>query len=170
VETLTQAAPPTPPDAPEANPHGLFVALRKMVPKSEVFRYLIVGGWNTVFALVLYSLCARFFGRTFPAQPKWLVADLGYVLSTPISITMSFFCYKHFVFRTQGNYLKEWLRCFAVYSVSFPVGLVVVPAATQFFLYFPSTHSQATNLGGLVNSAVIATYSYFGHKKFSFKK
>ena len=157
---------PAGPGAVERDPHGLFTALRRMVPKNEVFRYLIVGGWNTAFALGLYFIFVHVFSRTMPQHLPW-AAVLANVVSTPVGITMAFFCYKHFVFHTKGNYLKEWLRCFAVYSVSFPVGLLVIFAATHILSHFTT---YAPQIAGLINSAVTAIYSYFAHKKFSFKK
>jgi putative flippase GtrA len=110
------------------------------------------------------------FGHLLPHSGKPLIADIAFVLSTPVGITVAFFCYKHFVFRTHGNYLKEWLRCFAVYSVSFPMGLVILPTATHLFQRVALTRLYAPFLAGIVNSIVIACYSYFAHKKFSFKR
>jgi putative flippase GtrA len=157
----------TPPD-PRA--HGPFAAIRRVLPAGEVIRFLMVGVSNTVISLALYSGCVVFFGRLFPHSGKPLIVDIAFVLSTPISITVAFFCYKHFVFRTKGNYLKEWLRCFAVYSVSFPMGLVILPAATHLFQRAILTRAYAPFLAGIVNSIIIACYSYFAHKKFSFKR
>lgn len=157
----------TPPD-PSA--HGPFAALRRVLPSAEVIRFLAVGVSNTVFSLALYSGCVILFGHLLPHSGKPLVADIAFAISTPIGITFAFLCYKHFVFRTQGNYLKEYLRCFAVYSVSFPMGLIILPAATKGFQHISVTHPYAPFLAGLVNSFFIACYSYFGHKKFSFKR
>jgi len=154
----------------ESDPHGPFAALRRVFPKSEVIRFLMVGCFNTGFSLALYSGFVLLFGYLFPSRGKPLIADFAFTLSTPISITVAFLCYKHFVFRTKGNYLKEWLRCFAVYSVSFPMGLVILPTATNVLLHFPPTRPYAPFLAGLVNSLIIACYSYFAHKKFSFKR
>ena len=155
------------PDLVERNPHGLFTSLRRMVPKSEVLRYLIVGGWNTVFALALYFAFVHVFSHALPQHLPW-AAVLAQVVSTPLGITMAFICYKHFVFRTKGNYLKEWLRCFAVYSVSFPVGLLVIFVSTHLLSHVIPHY--AAQIAGVINSAVSAIYSYFAHKKFSFKK
>src|SRR5450631_743191 len=162
---LSDGAPPDP------KAHGPFAAMRRSLPSGEVIRFLMVGGFNTVFSLALYSAVVIVFGHLLPHRGKPLIADMAFVISTPISITVAFFCYKHFVFRTKGNYLKEWLRCFAVYSVSFPTGLVILPAATHLFLRVPFTltHTYAPFLAGIVNSLTIACYSYFAHKKFSFK-
>jgi putative flippase GtrA len=168
VDTVTSPAVPGP-DTPEPEPHGLFVALRRAVPAGEVIRFLLVGGFNTLFSLVLYNvfvLLVRHFLRN-----EILVADVAQCLSMPIAITVAFLGYKWFVFRTHGNYVKEWLRCFAVYGVGFPLSvLVVLPAATGMFLSFPITKPYAANLAGIVNSLAIACYSYFAHKKFSFKR
>jgi putative flippase GtrA len=145
--------------------------MRRLLPSGEVIRFLLVGGFNTLFGLVLYSGVVIFFGKLLPHRGKPLIADLSLIVSQPISITVAFLCYKHFVFKTKGNYLKEWLRCFAVYSVGFPAGLVILPVATKLFLLVKRLPPNAPPiLAGIVNSAIIACYSYFAHKKFSFKR
>jgi putative flippase GtrA len=168
VDTLSPAAAPAT-GAPEPDPHGPFASLRRAVPTGEVIRFLLVGGFNTVFSLALYNLFVLLVRHLF--HNEILIADTAQCLSMPIAITVAFLGYKWFVFRTQGNYLKEWLRCFAVYGVGFPMSiLAVLPAATAAFLAFALTRHYAANLAGIVNSLVIACYSYFAHKKFSFKR
>jgi putative flippase GtrA len=157
-------------DPPDPKAHGPFSAIRRVLPSGEVIRFLLVGGFNTVFSLALYSGFVILLSHLLPNRGKPLIADIAFAISTPVSITVAFLCYKHFVFRTKGNYLKEWLRCFAVYSISFPMGLVILPTATHLFQRFASTHPYAPFLAGIVNSLVIACYSYFAHKKFSFKR
>ena len=79
----------------------------------------MVGGFNTAFALALYAFCVcSLYSRGLPSQSTWPTRPIWrHVTSTkPLGITVAFLCYKHFVFRTKGNYLKEWLRCFAVYG------------------------------------------------------
>ena len=161
---LTDEAPADP------KAHGPFAAVRRVLPKGEVIRFLMVGISNTVSSLAIYSGFVILFGHLMPHRGKPLIADIAFVVSTPIGITIAFLCYKHFVFRTKGNYLKEYLRCFAVYSVTFPMGLIILPAATNAFLRIALTRSYAPFLAGIVNSGIIACYSYFGHKKFSFKR
>lgn len=157
-------------DGPDPQAHGLFAGLRHRLPAGEVIRFLMVGGFNTVFTLALYSVFVILYGEMFPHRGKPLIADIAQISTKPIAITVAFLCYKHFVFRTQGNYLKEWLRCFAVYGISTPAELIILPLATHGFLFFALTHRSAPFLAGFVNSAIIATYSYFAHKKFSFKQ
>lgn len=155
---------------PDPKAHGPFAAIRRVLPAGEVIRFLMVGVTNTVFSLALYSGFVILFGHLLPHRGKPLIADIAFAISTPISITVAFLLYKHFVFRTKGNYLKEWLRCFAVYSVSFPMGLVILPTATNLFQHVSLIKPYAPFLAGLVNSVIIACYSYFAHKKFSFKR
>jgi putative flippase GtrA len=158
----------TPPD-PRA--HGPFAAIRRVLPAGEVIRFLMVGVSNTLFSLALYSGFVILFGHLFPHRGKPLIADIASICSKPIAITVAFLCYKHFVFRTHGNYLKEWLRCFAVYGVSTPAELLILPVATHLFLHIKMLPPNAPPiLAGIVNSVIIACYSYFAHKKFSFKR
>jgi len=157
----------TPPD-PKA--HGPFAALRRVLPSGEVIRFLIVGVSNTLTSLALYSGFVILFGYLFPHRGKPLIADIASICSKPIAITVAFLCYKHFVFRTHGNYLKELLRCFAVYGVSTPAELLILPAATSIFLHIALLRVYAPFLAGGVNAVLIASYSYFAHKKFSFKR
>lgn len=160
----------SPKDPPDPQARGLFAALRRVMPGAEVIRFLVVGVFNTAFSFALYSGFVILVSRLLPGHPKPLIADIAFVISTPISITVSFLGFKHFVFHTKGNYLKEWLRCFAVYSFSFPMGLVILPTATHLFERVSLIQAYAPFLAGMVNSLCIACYSYFGHKKFSFKR
>ncbi len=155
---------------PDLKAHGPFAALRRVLPGSEVIRFLMVGGFNTLFSLLLYSACVHGYSLLLPSHGKPLIADLASITSKPIAITVAFLGYKHFVFHTRGNYLKEWLRCFAVYGISTPVELIILPIATKLFLFPSITHPYAPYLAGIVNAVLIAAYSYFAHKKFSFKR
>ncbi|CAN5724387.1 hypothetical protein BH10ACI4_BH10ACI4_37190 [soil metagenome] len=161
--TTPPAVPATPP------PTGPFASLRRKLPPSEVLRYLLVGVWNTVFAYLLYSGFVYLYGRFLPRQYLPLTVVLASVSAKPIGITMAFLCYKHFVFHTHGNYLREWLRCFAVYGVGMLPEIIALPILTHLFLRFILTHQLAPYLAGAVITVFTATLSYFGHKKFSFR-
>ncbi|MGD0889657.1 MAG: GtrA family protein [Acidobacteriaceae bacterium] len=166
---LTDDAPPdgAPPD-PKA--HGPFAAIRRALPAGEVIRFLMVGVSNTLFSLGFYSACVIVYSHLLPHYGKPLIADIASITSKPVCITVAFLCYKHFVFRTRGHFLKEWLRCFAVYGVSTPAELIILPIATSIFLHIAPLRASAPFLAGVVNSLLIAVYSYFAHKKFSFRR
>ncbi|WP_213805853.1 GtrA family protein [Granulicella sp. dw_53] len=163
---------PSPVLQPEPNlapPTGPFASLRRLLPPGEVIRYLLVGVWNTLFAYALYSGFVLLYGHFLPKHYLPLTVVIASVSAKPIGITMSFLCYKHFVFRTHGNYLREWLRCFAVYGVGMLPELIALPILTHLFLRFALTHRPAPYLAGAFITIFTATLSYFGHKKFSFR-
>jgi putative flippase GtrA len=164
LNTLPESANPNP------EPHGPFAALRRVFPTGEVIRFLVVGASNTLFSYALYAGFVIVYSHLMPTHGKPLIADLASISAKPLAITVAFLGYKHFVFRTHGNYLKELLRCFAVYGVSTPAELVILPVATNIFLVYPLFHAYAPFLAGIVNSVIIASYSYFAHKKFSFRQ
>jgi putative flippase GtrA len=144
--------------------------MRRVLPTAEVIRFLLVGGFNTVFSIGLAWLIVHPIAHFFPRLHLSIVVLASQIITTPIAITVAFLGYKWFVFRTHGNYLKEWLKCFAVYSVSIPAPFLILPVATNLFLHYPITKPHAPLLALIVNSGAIACYSYFAHKKFSFKR
>jgi putative flippase GtrA len=73
---------------------------------------------------------------------------LASIVSNPINITVAYFGYKFFVFKTRGNYLMEWLKCFAVYGSSMIPGLVILSALSR--LLQTVFHSHAAKLHGML--------------------
>lgn len=75
---------------------------------------------------------------------------------------MSFLTYKLYVFRTQGNWLAEWLRSFIVYG-----GAAVLSTALLWglvdFVQLNIYISQALAI------IIVVVISYLGHSKFTFK-
>jgi putative flippase GtrA len=165
---LEAISPPSEPvDTPA--PTGPFASLRRVLPTPKVLRYLLVGVWNTIFAYLLYSGFVLLYSHFLPKHYLPLTVVIASISAKPIGITMAFLCYKHFVFHTHGNYLREWLRCFAVYGVGMLPELIALPILTHLFLRFALTHRPAPYLAGAVITVFTATLSYFGHKKFSFR-
>jgi putative flippase GtrA len=159
-----------PDEPPDPQAEGLFAAIRRVLPGGEVIRFLAVGGFNTVFSIALaYAFIFPVQG-IFPHLSRGAATTVANYAALPIGITVAFLAYKWFVFRTHGNYLKEWLKVFAVYGVSLPFPIVVIPAATGLFNVFHLAPRLVSLLALITNSCVIACYSYFAHKKFSFKR
>ncbi len=155
---------------PDPKAHGPFGALRRALPAGEVIRFLAVGVFNTVFSIALayvFIFPVEFF---FPKLPRAAVTTIANYAALPIAITVAFLAYKWFVFRTHGNYFKEWLKVFAVYGVSLPFPAFVIPIATSLFLRLHVNPRVVSLLALVANSIVIACYSYFAHKKFSFRR
>jgi putative flippase GtrA len=106
----------------------------------------------------------------FPGLHRAAATTIANYAALPIAITVAFLAYKWFVFRTPGNYFKEWLKVFAVYGVSLPFPVIVIPLATSLCLRLHIPPRLASLLALIANSCAIACYSYFAHKKFSFKR
>ena len=127
-------------------------------------RYLLVGGFNTLFGYGMFALLTWIF-RCLGTYAYMLAA----VISNVLAISVAFLGYKWFVFRTHGNYLVEWLRCFVVYGGNALIGLAALPilvAILRRALYKPD---QAPYLAGAILTATAIIVSFFGHKKFSFR-
>ena len=97
-------------------------AISGHIPPGQLLRYLLVGGWNTVFGYVCFFLMNSWLSRFVTWYP-YIVASLSASL---ISISVAFLGYKWFVFRTRGNYLREWLRTLTVYSGSVLIATVAL--------------------------------------------
>src|ERR1700728_1327538 len=117
--------------ATEAEPSGLTHRLRKHFPGGQFFRYLCVGVFNTFFGYFTFAAALYFLNLALPQRFLYLTVILASVLGMPLNITVAYFGYKFFVFKTRGNYLREWLKCFAVYGTSMVPGLLFLSALTR---------------------------------------
>ena len=111
---------------------GWMARLTNHFPPGQFLRYALVGGWNTLFGYSTYIVFLSLLNHLLPLRLLSLTAVLAAILSTPLNITVAYLGYKFFVFRTKGNYLVEWVRCFAVYGTSMVPGLLVLAALTRF--------------------------------------
>ncbi|HUZ04963.1 MAG TPA: GtrA family protein, partial [Acidobacteriaceae bacterium] len=100
--------------------------------------------------------------RSYPYVYASLLANL-------ISISVAFFGYKWFVFRTKGNYLKEWLRCIGVYSGGIILSTAALPPLVGLLRHATQYQKSAPYIAGALVMGVTVILSFFGHKHFSFK-
>jgi putative flippase GtrA len=120
----------------------------------EKIRYLFVGAYNTVFGFALFSLLYFL----LKDQLHYLII---LVLSTPIAIANSFLSLKLLVFRTQGNYLKEYLKCNISYSALLAMNAVILYILVDYaHLYIIASQ--------LLCTIIMAITGYLVHKYFSF--
>jgi putative flippase GtrA len=129
-------------------PTGRLRRLVNLFPRGQFVRYLCVGVFNTIFGFGTYAVLFTLFSPAVPSRYASLIAPLASIVSTPLNITVAYFGYKFFVFRTQGNFLPEWLKCFAVYGTGMLPGLLVLGALTR--LLQSLIHGQAIPLHALL--------------------
>jgi putative flippase GtrA len=117
----------------------------------------------------------------------------------PLNISVAYLGYKCFVFQTRGNYLGEWLKCFAVYGTGIVPGLLVLSALTRFLqtaihgnavrlhvllaavetnlsgklLAFVQHIATGKAMAGYIAGAIVigasSVYGFVGHKKVTFR-
>jgi putative flippase GtrA len=121
----------------------------ELFPPGQFARYLCVGVFNSLFGYINFAVILALLNKVLPLRFLYLTVVLASILSTPLNITVSYLSYKFFVFRTKGNYLGEWFKCFAVYGTGMIPGLLAVSALTR--LLQSLIHHHASSLHLLVN-------------------
>jgi putative flippase GtrA len=133
------------------------------IPPGQFARYLVVGGVNTLFGYSCFALLTMVMTPHLPYA--YILAG---VLSSLINITVSFLNYKWFIFKTKGNYLREWMRCIVIYSGGILLGAFLLPACVYLLRQVTSMHDSAPYVAAAVLMAINVIASFIGHKKFSF--
>lgn len=132
-------------------------------PPGQFGRYLAVGVCNTVFGYATYA------GLTALLTPH---VPFAYVLASLvaglINITFSFLNYKWFVFKTKGNYLREWSRCIVVYGGTMLLGVAILPAIVFVLRHLTSADRSAPYIAGAIQMGAGVMAGFLGHKNFSF--
>ena len=124
----------------------------------QFVRYLLAGGANTAIGYFIYASLNYLLQDLFPYS--YLAAA---VLGNVLAISFSYLTYKFFVFKTRGNYLQEYFRCYAVYGLSIGLGLLLLPLFVEIF-------GLNSYLAGALLLPVTVLVSFFGHRDFSFRQ
>lgn len=126
----------------------------------EKLRFLIVGGWNTLFSIGVLWLLDHF----VPYDASSIIQKQGVLLvSWVISVTQNFFTFKFLVFRSKGHWLREYAKMYVTYAVTFVVQSALTLVISEVF----ALRLFWANLPTVV---VVTVISYFGHKYFTFSE
>lgn len=158
---MTLAA--NPPQAPTGERSGL-AALARHFPPGQFGRYLLVGVGNTLFGYGTFALFVAILDRVVPHG--YILAS---VISSVLNISVSYLNYKWFVFKTKGNYLREWARCVAVYSSAIVINALLLPVFVFAIRRWTNISAAAPYIAGAVLIGFTTIYSFLGHKRFSFR-
>jgi len=134
-------------------------------PVPQFARYILVGGFNTVFGYCVFALLNWFFAGH--GSYSYMYAA---VLGSLITISVAFLGYKWFVFRTRGNYLVEYIRCFGVYGSSMLIGLAGLPILVTILRHILRKPVQAPYIAAAIMTMVTVLFGFLGHKNISFKQ
>lgn len=119
-------------------------------------RYLLVGGFNTVFGYGLFALLLYLADN----RVHYL---LILVAATIVAVIVAFVGYRYIVFRVRGNILGDFARFSVVYAVALAVNAVALPLLVE-GLGVAVLLAQAF----VVMGTVVA--SFFAHRSFSFRR
>ena len=139
--------------------------LANHIPSGQLGRYLLVGTWNTLFGYATFAALVFVLDR-FLAH-GYVLAN---VLSGLVNITVAFLGYKWFVFKTKGNYLREWARAVAVYSGGIAVGTICLPGLVQALQVWGRVGGSAPYVAGAILTGLGVIVSFLGHKKYTFRQ
>lgn len=117
-----------------------------LFPGGQFARYLCAGVFNTLFGYFSFAVILTLLNAVLPARFLYLTVILASMLPVPLNITVAYLTYKFFVFRTKGNYLGEWLKCFAVYGSGMIPGLVALSALTRFLQSMIHRHGSSLHV------------------------
>jgi putative flippase GtrA len=138
-------------------------------------RYLLAGGCNLLFGICNALAMTRLFVALVPSQPK-LMGTAAMLFSSFISIAFSFLIYKWFVFKTKGNYFREYLRSLLVYLPSTAINTLAVAPLSIALNPANAPIERLTGIhGGSIYLATVSLVgmtfilSFFGHKHISFR-
>jgi len=118
-------------------------------------RYLIVGAWNTVFGLALFSILYLVVGQ-----------ELGYIavltVAQVVAVLQAHATQRFFVWRSHAPYPGELLRFSAVYAATFLANVLLLALAVD-TLGLPVLPSQWTIGGALI------VLTYFVQRAWTFR-
>ncbi|MDR3242066.1 MAG: GtrA family protein [Lactobacillaceae bacterium] len=129
----------------------------KKILADEKFRFLMVGGFNTVFGFLIFT------GITLSLKHIQHGYMIALVISQIVSLFFAFFLHRYVTFRVKGHIVKDFIRFTLVNLVSYVINLIVLPILVNVWNINPIVAQFAI----LVVTTVI---SFVGHKFFSFRR
>ncbi|MBT4161168.1 MAG: GtrA family protein [Gammaproteobacteria bacterium] len=121
---------------------------------AEVIRYLIAGGYNTVFGFLAF---AGLYLLLEPQLHYLVIAAIAQILA----ITNAFLVYRYFVFKSEGNLIHEYLKIYVVYGVTFVLSIVMLALLVELL----GMHPIVAQFFIIVVTVIV---SYFGNSRFTF--
>jgi putative flippase GtrA len=124
--------------------------------RRQEIRYLLVGGYNTVFGYGLFAVT-----ETLLSDSVHYLVIL--VACQVVATVNAYLCYRFIVFRPEGQIVRDFLRFSTVYAIALIVNLAALPLLVE-GLGMNVLIGQAIVVGATVCA------SYLAHKHFSFRR
>jgi len=143
--------------------------LTKRLAEAQSVRFLVAGGFNTLFGIADSLLLLKLLMTIDPAQLK-LMGTVAMALSSVLNIAVSFLIYKWFVFCTTGNYLREYLRSLTIYLPSLALNTFLVAPLAILFRRWTGYDRGSVYLAMAAILSFTIVFSFFGHKRVTFQQ
>ena len=130
----------------------------------QKLRFLLVGGFNTVFAYLVLNLLNILFRLIFQnILSNIVIINLALIVQYILTINVSFITMRYYVFQSQGKWLQEWLKAWSVYIFLY---LINAPILT-FMVAILGWSTWLAQGVYLIFSTII---TFLLHKYYSFRK
>lgn len=133
-----------------------FISKLRVLLNKQKVRFLLVGGFNTVFGYSMFLFVNLLIGTFAGYLVSLVVAQI-------LSATVAYKLFQAFVFKEGSRGFKAYLRFQSVYIVPLAVNMVVLPVLVELFGFEIYLAQAVFSLGWIVAS-------FFVHKNFSFRK
>ena len=130
----------------------------------QKLRFLLVGGFNTVFAYLVLNLLNMVFGVCFKdIFSPIVIANLALIIQYILTVNVSFITMRYYVFQSRGRWVHEWLKAWSVYIFLY---LINAPVLTFMMVVLGWSTWLAQGIY-LIFSTII---TFLLHKYYSFRK
>ncbi len=118
-------------------------------------KYVAVGAMNTILGLSAFPFLF------------WVLDPLGIhylcilIVCQVFCVTIAFFLYKLLVFKTDGDYLKEFVKFSSFYLIYFLIGIALLPFLVEVAGIHPILSQLLISIGIIISS-------FFWHSRVTF--
>lgn len=120
-------------------------------------RYLVAAGFNTAFGLAIFPALLWAFGYL---REHYLI---GLAIAQALSLCFAFATYKFGVFRTRGQYAREFAAFSSFYLINYAANWAALPALVELAGWDPI-------IAQLFFSLLVIAGSYVWHSRITFRK
>ena len=130
----------------------------------QKLRFLLVGGFNTLFAYLVLNGLNFFFGVLLKdVYSPVVIANIALIVQYILTINVSFITMRYYVFQSHGQWICEWLKAWSVYIFIY---LINAPVLT-FMMAILGWNTWLAQGVYLIFSTII---TFLLHKYYSFRK
>lgn len=122
---------------------------------SKNIKFLFAGTLNAIFG---YFACLFI----YDFLKEWMNTFFIGIICNIFVITFNYVTYKFIVFKSHGNILYEYLRCYIVYGMSSLTGTTVVYILVDYFNF-------KFYIALLIAMWISVLFSWVGHNKFTYR-